>query len=98
MIAINQLIYFILFLIILLVVIVLLTMIAGPSSDQINLQNKLRQCCMAYRGNNCQNPATIFCDNGPDGLPATGDETRLDVLMTKLSMQESDVKSFCSCT
>ena len=97
MIAINQLVYFILFLVILLVVIVLLTMIAGPSSDQINLQNKLRQCCIAYRGNNCQNPATIFCDNGPDGISGTGDETRLDTLMLKLNMQQSDVNIFCSC-
>ena len=86
MITINKLVLFLLFLIVLLAVIILLFWAGNPIAEQIVLQNKIRQCCIAYRGNNCKNPADIFC-NG---------ET-LSELMTKLNMEEWQVKNICDC-
>jgi len=86
MIAIKKLVLFLLFLIVLLAVIILLFGVGNPIAEQIVLQHKIRQCCIAFRGNNCENPATIFC-NG---------ET-LDELMTKLNMEEWQIKNICDC-
>jgi hypothetical protein len=84
--AVNKMVLFLLFLIVLLAVIILLFGVGKPIGEQIVLQNQIRQCCMAFRGNNCENPADIFCDG----------ET-LDVLMKKLNMEEWQVESICNC-
>ena len=89
MIAIEKIVLIVIFLIILVVCIYLLVGNVKPAGEQIDIQNRIRDCCILYRANNCPtdlNLNPIIC-NGSD----------LGEMITEVPMTVYQLKLFCNC-
>lgn len=87
MIAVNKLVLLIIFLVILFLILILLFGIGGPIGERINLENELRQCCIAYRAGGCERK-DILCNSH-----------FLWELVDKLKINSDDnqLRCFCNC-
>jgi len=93
MMAIEKIVLLVIFVIILLVIVLVLFGIVNPLGEDINIESYIRQCCVAYRANDCQNEE-IVCRETDTTIETLGDLAR------KRNMDENDfhlLKSFCNC-
>jgi len=84
---INKLIAVIILLIILLAAVYLIFGIGIPPINSITYQSQIRECCNAYKGNNCDFKANIQCPNGDF----------IQVLANKAGLTEEQVNKTCGC-
>jgi hypothetical protein len=93
MIAINKIVLLIIFLIILAAAFYMLFGISSPIGDELNLQNQLRQCCLAFRASGCDD-ISVICNE--ETMESFGS------IAIKLNMNGNDnsydlAKDFCGC-
>lgn len=84
MISIDKLVLLMIFLIVLLAALGLIFQIIEPTGEQLGIQNKIRQCCMAYRANGCLDDS-IMC----------GEKTLRDLAIEANILQQ--LENFCGC-